>query len=708
VPLLFAKVKKAFFLLISAILFVVIFLVDIVRRSVDIDTGWISFFRSLAVIAAFVLVYLLMESLWKRDQNPAKKLGFVLVITLVIGVTSAALSFLPTSDFDTKNYLLIPLGFDSVALSNIYGVVLGTTALIVMLSLRDIIFSKRRKGTRRNFLIFLVLAFSTALSSFMERPLEPSWIGSVLFGLTVIAMLLNSFRLSWIVYLSKREKLFSMLYGFLLLCIFIGFDVMVFQNTVLSKSLVFYSPQLKSFISTVFMFSTIYFGMTFVSTLFHLPTAEAFDRKISEVSSLHNLGRLVTQVFDFNELVESVTKMTLEVCQAQSAWLEILKEQSPKANQHSLVGNNSVDGEAEPLGLRNISRDDILFISSAHEGSLRRLVLDTMKPVVIDDVGNDRRTKYLTGLTRKFGSMVVVPLLSHNRAIGILYATKEMPFGFDQEDVDVISAFADQATIAIENSRLIKRSLERERLMREMMLAQEMQKKLLPQVLPVIPAVELEALSTPAFEVGGDYYDFVMLDDHHLGIIVGDVSGKGVSAAFYMAEMKGIFQSLSKIYPSPSEFLTKAHAALSETIDKRSFISVIYAVLDLRDGAMTVSRAGHCPMLYIKGNKAEYVKPTGLGLGMGTPSLFERTIRQERIQLSRGDAAIFFTDGVTEARPPGGEEFGYERLLEIGKRTGSKSALEIRDAIIMAVDGHMNHQAPEDDLTLVVIKWTKK
>jgi serine phosphatase RsbU (regulator of sigma subunit) len=198
-----------------------------------------------------------------------------------------------------------------------------------------------------------------------------------------------------------------------------------------------------------------------------------------------------------------------------------------------------------------------------------------------------------------------------------------------------------------------------------------------------------------------------MLDESHLGIVVGDVSGKGVSAAFYMAEMKGIFQSLSKIYRSPKEFLSKAHAALSETIDKRSFISLIYAILDLRTGVMTIARAGHCPMLYVSNGKAEYIKPTGLGLGMGSSDFFQQTVEQEEIMLSAGDVAIFYTDGVTEAHPKSGEEFGYEQLLDVAKGMNRKSAVEVRDGIIMAVDKHMNHEPPEDDLTIVVVKWLK-
>ncbi|MFI5252502.1 MAG: PP2C family protein-serine/threonine phosphatase [Bacteroidota bacterium] len=702
------KIKKTFYLLTISIFLLVIFVIDVIRGhgSIDLEGGVISLIRDILVLAAFGCFYLLLENMWRRDQGPAKKLGFILVLMLVVVTASGLLSLSPSSGFDIKNDIFIPNAFDSIVFADIYGVVFGTTLLIVLLTLRDITFWKRRKSTRRNFLILVGCIIATALSTMAGKPANPPLITMIMLGITILVIVLNSFRLSWIVYLSKREKLFSMVYGFILFCIFIGFDILTTSGTVIGKSLLFYSPPLKSFIMSTSMFGTIYFGMTFLSTMFHLPTAEAYDRKISEVASLHNLSRLITQVFDFNELVESVTRMTLDVCQAQSAWLEIIKEDvktSPLNRGVIALTNHTI----ETVALNNISREEINAIVSSDDNSLRTIVFAERKAVVIDDVLHDKRTKHVKELERKFGSIVIVPLVSHETIIGVLYATKSITMGFDKEDVDLISAFADQATIAIENSRLIEKSLERERLMREIMVAQEMQKKLLPQRVPILEELELEALSSPAFEVGGDYYDFTMLDEHHLGIIVGDVSGKGVSAAFYMAEMKGIFQSLSKIYPTPTEFLTHAHKALADTIDRRSFISVIYAVLDLRNGVMKVARAGHCPMLYLTNGTARYVKPVGMGLGMGSSEIFQRTIVQEIIRLQNGDGVIFFTDGITEARPEGGEEFGYDRLLDVCLSAGKRSAIDIRDTLISTIDKHMNHQPPEDDLTLIVIKWRK-
>lgn len=686
------------------ILFLV-FITDIVRQSVDIEIGWIVMLREILILVAFGALFLMLETMWKRDQTPSRKLGFALVLSLVAGTATSMLFIVSPSGFEVKNQYLLSLGFDSVLWSNVASVVLGVAMILILMIMRDILFSKRRKGTKRNFIILAILLTVSSVERLFNRPMEYGIVSTFLTFLTLAAMLWNSFRVSWIVYLTKREKILSIVYGFFLFLIFIGFDIVLARGqTIVGQSIMFYSPPLHSFIQQVSLFATIYFGMTFISTLFHLPTAEAFDRKISEVSSLHNLSKLVAQVFDFNELVDTVTSMTLQVCEAKSSWLEIISPEGSKkyGNNHS-----ATPPEFAIFGLKNISMEETEKLMEGLKVNVRQTVLDQNKPVIIDSVGDDKRTQGMERSGSRFNSMAIVPLVSHDAVTGIIYATKDAEFGFDKEDIDVISAFADQAAVAIENSRLIEKSIERERLMREMMLAQEMQRKLLPQRIPQLENIELEALSTPAFEVGGDYYDFLMIDEHRLGVLVGDVSGKGVSAAFYMAEMKGIFQSLSKIYPEPSKFLIEAQRALIETMDKRSFISVVYAVVDVRSGLMKIARAGHCPVLHVSKSKACYIKSTGMGLGMGSVEIFERTITQTEVQLMKGDVAVFYTDGLTEARPDGVAEFGYERLQEVVAGVSGKSAMEIRDSLIASVDSHMMHEPPEDDLTIVVLKWKK-
>jgi sigma-B regulation protein RsbU (phosphoserine phosphatase) len=505
-------------------------------------------------------------------------------------------------------------------------------------------------------------------------------------------IIVNSFRLAWIAYLPRKEKIYSLLYSLLS---FFGFLVILIiissEAGWTEKGLHYYSPALFTFVRLTSIFGAVYFGMSFSSTLFHLPTAEAFDRKQNEISSLHNLSRLINQVFDLKDLAETATKMTTEVIQSTSVWLEIIP----------------TEGSFHKSGLmshRNIDEDEIKMIVSGGEQSVRKIVCETKKVLMIDDMSTDRRTSHLPKM-KKAGSLLIVPLLSHQNVIGILYATKEIDYGFDQDDVDILAGFADQVAIAIENARLIERSFEKERLQRELMLAQEMQKRLLPQHLPEFSTVDMKAVSSPALEVGGDYYDYVRIDDELVGVVIGDVSGKGVGAAFYMAEVKGIFQSLAKIYRSPREFMIKANDALVSSIDKRSFISLIYSTINVRTGELIVSRAGHCPILYITSKKSEYLKPNGLGLGIKSGPLFDENVEEKKIMMKSGDVCVFYTDGVTESRATDGEEFGYERLQQVVEANRNRSAEEIKEAIIQTVWGYTDAQGYHDDLTIFVVKW---
>ncbi|MEI7907636.1 MAG: PP2C family protein-serine/threonine phosphatase, partial [Bacteroidota bacterium] len=357
------------------------------------------------------------------------------------------------------------------------------------------------------------------------------------------------------------------------------------------------------------------------------------------------------------------------------------------------------------MSQRNIDDQEIEAILSGVEKSVRSVVCQTKKVLMIDDISTDAMTKHLPKM-KKTGSLLIVPLLSHEQVIGIVYATKEINFGFDKDDVDILAGFADQVAIAIENARLIERSFEKERLQRELMLAQEMQQRLLPQHLPVFATVDMKAVSSPALEVGGDYYDYVMIDEELVGIVIGDVSGKGVGAAFYMAEVKGIFQSLARIYRSPRDFMIKANGALVSSIDKRSFISLIYATINVKTGELIVSRAGHCPMLYIGGGKKEYVKQVGIGLGITSGKIFDESVEEQKIMMKSGDVCVFYTDGVTESRASNGDEFGYDRLLEVVDAHKHLGAEEIKEAIIQTVWNYTDAKGYHDDLTVFVVKWT--
>jgi phosphoserine phosphatase RsbU/P len=675
------------------------FALDVVEKNVELDLTGLGLIRELLILGCLAILYVVIDALAsRRESTPVRKLSFVLIAMCAMILAAIGLSASGVGGFDTKNQALVPLDYPSIFLASLVGVAFGVFSIIVFRLLRDLILVNRKPAARRNWLIFSALLLGTSASCLTTRTLDSSLATNILFGFSILFAVMNSFRLPWIVYMTKREKLFSLACGFFLFGGFTALAVQIGQNTLLRRSLLYYSHPLFQFTQLVAIFGALYAGMAFVSTLFHLPTAEAFDRKRSEVSSLHTLSKLVTQVFDFNELVDNVTSMTLQVVGASSCWLEIITfaEGEPSGDDASY--------SVQVAAMKNIAQEEIDMLVSPERRGIRDSVVSDRKAIVVDDLERDVRFAHLKKRRGVAGSLVVVPLVSHTGLAGILYATKKESFGFVRDDVDAISAFADQATVAIENSRLIRESLEKERLYREMLVAQEMQKRLLPQHVPVAATIDLDAISTPAFEVGGDYYDFMELGEGRIAIAVGDVSGKGVSAAFYMSEMKGIFQALGRICSSPKEFMVKANEALAGSIDKHSFVSLIYAILDSRSGRLTIARAGHCPMLHVSGETVAYVRPNGLGMGLSRGATFDDAIEEEVIDLGAGDVCVLYTDGVTEARC-GDDEFGYERLMDAARDARGKSAAGIKLEILETVSRFTEHRANDDDLTLVVLKW---
>ena len=451
---------------------------------------------------------------------------------------------------------------------------------------------------------------------------------------------------------------------------------------------------LQRFVQLNCLFGCIYFGISFASTLFHLPTAEAFERKQSELNSLHSLSRLVTQVFDFRELLATVTQMTMEVSGAKSSWLELVEEDSDGSEHGTSVAAK-----------QHIAQADIELLSPVREPSFQRKLFETRKAVLIEDIWKDRGCKGMKERGVPRIAVLSIPLLSHDHCIGVLYAIKNASDGFDRDDIEVLTTFADNVSLAIDNSKLIAKSIERERLHQEMMVAQQMQRRLFPQHMPQISEGEFAAVSEPSTEVGGDYYDFVDLPDRRIGIAIGDVAGKGVSAAFYMAEVKGIFLTLSKLCKTPKEFLVRANAALLETLEKKAFVSLAYAVLDVDEGSLVIARAGHCPAIVISQDSVRIVQQKGMGLGLAGNDVFEPSIEEYRISLHRDDVCVFYTDGITEARNPAGGEFGTDRLTEICMQSRGCTAEEIKKTILTAVRTFMGVSTYKDDITLIVFKW---
>jgi len=252
----------------------------------------------------------------------------------------------------------------------------------------------------------------------------------------------------------------------------------------------------------------------------------------------------------------------------------------------------------------------------------------------------------------------------------------------------------------------VGRIAERERFLKELEIARTVQLRFLPQSIPEFPHLDIACVCKPAMEVGGDYYDFMPNGNDSLGIVIGDVSGKGVSAAFYMTMAKGIIKTLSKSTSNPKEILTRMNEIFYENAPKDVFISVIYGLFDKENSQLVFARAGHNPVIVCKkmAKKPEFLKPNGLAIGLEKGPLFSQTIEEATIPMEKDDIFVFFTDGVSEAMNKNGDEFGEERLQQIISQNGQCSADDLVNKIAWEVKKFMGKAKQHDDITMVVVK----
>ena len=255
---------------------------------------------------------------------------------------------------------------------------------------------------------------------------------------------------------------------------------------------------------------------------------------------------------------------------------------------------------------------------------------------------------------------------------------------------------------------LLAEQAEKQRLEEELRIARQIQMSLLPQGVVSLPGLRVSALCLPAAEVGGDYYDLLPLSPTRMGVLVADVSGKGTSAALYMAELKGLVLSLSRIYESPARLLSEANRILAATLDPRSFITMTYAVVDTASRTMRYARAGHNPMIQYDASsgRTRVLTPAGLGLGIDAGARFDQILEEAEVPLESGDLFLFFTDGLSEAMNGRAELFGERRIRDVIESADDHGEDEsaLKDRILAAIRSFVGDAAQHDDMTMVILK----
>jgi serine phosphatase RsbU (regulator of sigma subunit) len=261
-----------------------------------------------------------------------------------------------------------------------------------------------------------------------------------------------------------------------------------------------------------------------------------------------------------------------------------------------------------------------------------------------------------------------------------------------------------QVSLALSNAAYVSTRVAQERASRELQIAHDVQKRLLPQSIVPLAGFDIAGSSAAAREVGGDYFDVLPLSDHEIGFVVADVSGNGTSAAFYMAELQGMIRATASLLPSPAALLAQINRAMSGVLSRNVFITAVYGRLSDR-GQVSLARAGHNPPIILRADgEIEAVSPPGAGIGVLRDQRFEDNLDTVTLSLAPGDLMAIYTDGIVEARNTEGEEYDIQRLTAVLRRNAASSSSAIHDAVLRDVASFTGLDVVQDDQTLLVIK----
>ncbi|MEE8278357.1 MAG: SpoIIE family protein phosphatase [Thermoanaerobaculia bacterium] len=411
----------------------------------------------------------------------------------------------------------------------------------------------------------------------------------------------------------------------------------------------------------------------------HVHMMLAMNRRLQLISEI---GKAIGQTLDEETLLDLV--------------LEKLFEVFPQTRRGFILRYRSETDELLPTTARTRTGESSEIQVSE---SLVRDVISSRRAILSSDAMSDERFVGAESLVElRIRSVLCAPLIADDQIHGVIQLDTDLDNAFAEADMALLLGIAGQSALSLANASLHKKLLQQELVQRDLALATKIQQSFLPQQPPQVPGYEFHDRYLSALEIGGDYYDFLELPDGHLGIALGDVSGKGISAALYMAKLSAEVRYRSAGQTEPGVVLERLNKALAKRSESGMFVTLIFLSLETQTGRLKVASAGHPPPLLRRANgqivKFESARNVPLGIALDTK------FRQETIQLEPGATLIVYTDGVTEATNARQEEFGEHRLAE-ALRGSQGSPGKVLNSVLDAVMDFQGEEPQADDITLV-------
>lgn len=630
----------------------------------------------LSIVGATVLIF---------SQRAKKEVSYETVAGLLTlyAVSSLALllfsAIVPNDIVDGR-----PITILGVITSNIVAV--GTYTISVALAgfLAHLLLSRRHVATH----LLLYLQGGVIAGVWMCAILADVWSGfqAVGIGLMVagaVLILMNIRRLNWLAAISFDKKIRLL---WLTACAAFAAIVLALMHSVGGDS--YATASADAFIasgavipSLINLFGFVFFVRLFIAIIGSLPNSGIVDRRSDEVESLAALTRLMTELTTVDDLLSSVTGHAMRVCRAHGAWCELYEEDGIRVVAAQLV---------HPDWIRSLHSD----------ASLHALLAQTPHPLLIDSV-SDVLPQHI-GLVG-FDSFIAIPLSNADVRTGTLVMFSTVEFGFESDDLRLLTAFGDTISVALEQAALMETALEKERLQKEVDVARTIQASLLPRTAPSSPAFDIDSVTIPASDVGGDYYDYVCFPNGSHGAIIADVSGKGVPAALYMATLKGVVLAEMRSAAGPADLLRRVNTTLHGSMERHTYITMTCVEFTSDCRALRFARAGHTPTILRSHGQSIAVTPGGVAIGIVSPAVFDAALEEIVIPVQPGDICLLTTDGVTERRDAHMNEIGLPPIMAMLDALNGATAPDVVRSTLQLLEAHAGEEDSHDDVTIVAL-----
>ncbi|MCB0283232.1 MAG: SpoIIE family protein phosphatase [Calditrichae bacterium] len=412
---------------------------------------------------------------------------------------------------------------------------------------------------------------------------------------------------------------------------------------------------------------------------------ERLKTGIQELAILNEIATTISSTIDLDRIIETIVKKCITHFNVDQGNISLISHQEMAAPLQTMVRQYDSDAGRIPFRL---------------DQQLIGWMLAKKEPLIINDISQDTRFAFL-GNDIPYKSLICVAMMYKGKLIGVLSLfNKRNNESFDKNDLRLLSIIATESSQVIENARLLEEEKKLLSVTEELRISGLIQQKLLPSNLPDIKGYQVAASNIPAKEVGGDYYDVIKIDEHKFAFCFGDVSGKGMPAALLMSNLQATIRSLMLSNHDPALIVQQTNTLIHATTTSDKFITFFLGILDVKNNVFDYCNAGHDKPLDYNSGSFQELQTGGVPLGF----LQHFDYQKYSMTFNQNQILVIYTDGVTEAMNRNEDEFGLDNVKSIVKNNQDKSAREILDAILEAIDNHASGAEQMDDITMIVLK----